>query len=74
MYTALQTLTEHTGKYKASKWPKMGIMAVRFGLDRGNIHQAEMKPPCCQSGIGLELVWNGCQLQKKPQVLPVAGL
>lgn len=49
-------------------------MGVWFGLDRGNIHQAEMKPPCCQSGIGLESVWNGCQLQKKPQVLPVAGL
>lgn len=51
-----------------------GMMGVWFGLDRGNIHQAEMKPPCCQSGIGLESVWNGCQLQKKPQVLPVAGL
>lgn len=61
-------------KFRFQVVKKNGIMGVWFGLDRGNIHQAEMKPPCCQSGIGLESVWNGCQLQKKPQVLPVAGL
>lgn len=49
-----------------------GTVDVWFGLDRSNIHEAQMKPPCCQSVIGLELIWHCRQLQKKPQVLPVA--
>lgn len=49
-------------------------MDLWSGVDRRNIHQAELKPPCCHSVIGLELVWHCCQLQENPRCFLLPGL
>ncbi len=49
-------------------------MDLGSGVDKSNIHQAELKPPCCQCVIGLELVWHCCQLQENPRCFLLPGL
>lgn len=66
----------HRHKYCTSRNTSETVKATMdlwSGVDRSNIHQAELKPPCCHFVIGLELVWHCCQLQENPRCFLLPG-
>ena len=60
----------HSGQGHA---PDRRAWDLWHGVDKSNIHQAELRPPCCQCVIGLKQAGRICRLQEDPKKNPVAS-